>query len=223
MLLLGSEDENHKELHDCAKQIRCNPKDMVKVPGMDATFRLPNGLYPAEGLDFTNSYYNKLRDKMYRWGRGKGLLITRKVLYGPQIFWLKDGGSIYVKENRLLICVVIPNLSEHQLAEEDCGYRGPTAETSVVSQAGASGVDLGALPRVRVSITSPVSHGFAGRSFPDLEIGDIIILEEGERLLVDAGSICLISTLHITSSGMAGEGGWKEDTVKRDKGNPPAI
>ncbi|EGU88886.1 hypothetical protein IWW34DRAFT_793823 [Fusarium oxysporum f. sp. albedinis] len=205
MLLLGSEDENHKELHDCAKQIRCNPKDMVKVPGMDATFRLPNGLYPAEGLDFTNSYYNKL------------------VLYGPQIFWLKDGGSIYVKENRLLICVVIPNLSEHQLAEEDCGYRGPTAETSVVSQAGASGVDLGALPRVRVSITSPVSHGFAGRSFPDLEIGDIIILEEGERLLVDAGSICLISTLHITSSGMAGEGGWKEDTVKRDKGNPPAI
>ncbi|KAH7201223.1 hypothetical protein DER44DRAFT_812087 [Fusarium oxysporum] len=195
MLLLGSEDEYHKELHNRAKQIRCNPKDMVKVPGMDATFRLPNELYPAEGLDFTNFYYNQL------------------VLYGPQIFWLKDGGSIYVRENRLLICIVIPDLSEQQIADKECGYRGPTAETSLVSQAGASGVDSGALPRVRVSITSPVSDGFAGRSFPNLEIGDAIILEAGERLLVDAGSICLISTLHVTSSEMAGEGGWKEDTA----------
>lgn len=141
------------------------------------------------------------------------MLITRKVLYGPQIFWLKDGGSIYVRENRLLICIVIPDLSEQQIADKECGYRGPTAETPLVSQAGASGVDSCALPRVRVSITSPVSDGFAGRSFPNLEIGDTIILEAGEKLLVDAGSICLISTLHVTSSEMVGEGGWKEDTA----------
>lgn len=134
------------------------------------------------------------------------------MLYGPQIIWLKGGGSIDVKENRLLISVVIPNLSELQLVEEDCGYRDPTVETSVASQAGASGVDLGALRSARVSITSPVYPGLEGRSSPDLEIGDTVILEEGERLLVDTGSICLISTLHITSSGMAGQGGWKEDT-----------
>lgn len=60
MLLLGSEDENHKELHDRAKQIRYNPEDMVKVPGMDATFRLPSVLSLAEGLDFTTFYYSKL-------------------------------------------------------------------------------------------------------------------------------------------------------------------
>ncbi|KAF5964378.1 hypothetical protein FCOIX_13448 [Fusarium coicis] len=205
MLLLGSEDEYHKELHDRAKQIRCNPKDMVKVPGMDATFRLPSELNPAEGLDFTNFYYNQL------------------VLYGPQILWLKDGGSIYVTENRLLICIVIPHLSEHQIADDECGYRGPKPETSLVSQAGASSLDSDALPTVRVSITSPVSDGFAGRSFPDLEIGDVIILEAGERLLVDTGSICLISTLHVTSSGAAGQGGWKDDAVKREKGNTPAV
>ncbi|SCN98167.1 uncharacterized protein FFNC_10026 [Fusarium fujikuroi] len=149
--------------------------------------------------------------------------IFEPVLYGPQILWLKDGGSIYVTENRLLICIVIPHLSEHQIADDECGYRGPTPETSLISQAGASSLDSDALPTVRVSITSPVSDGFAGRSFPDLEIGDVIILEAGERLLVDTGSICLISTLHITSSGAAGQGGWKEDAVKREKGNPPAV
>lgn len=105
----------------------------------------------------------------------------------------------------------------------EVGYRGPTVEASLVSQTGVSSVNAGAVPRVRVSITSPVSDAFLARSFPDLKIGDVVILEAREQLLVGAEStsakdqsICLISALHITSSGVAGEGGWKEDRVERE-------
>lgn len=112
------------------------------------------------------------------------------------------------------------------MTDEELGYRGPTAEASLGSESGASSVDAGAAPRVRVSITSPVASAFLAQSYPDLEIGDVIILEAREQLLLgaessstEAQSICLISALHITSSGIEGEGGWKEDTVRREGGN----
>lgn len=59
MLLLSREDEYHQELQNCAKQIRCRFEDMITVPNMDATFRLPSKFYPAAALDLAEFFYDQ--------------------------------------------------------------------------------------------------------------------------------------------------------------------
>lgn len=59
MLLLSCEDENHKELQTRANRIRCRPEDMVTVPNMGATFRLPNRFFPAAASELAEFFYDQ--------------------------------------------------------------------------------------------------------------------------------------------------------------------
>ncbi|KAF6517595.1 hypothetical protein HZS61_003156 [Fusarium oxysporum f. sp. conglutinans] len=208
MHLFDCKDECHKKLREHATQIKYSSEDMIEEPKARAGLLLPRNLHPATAQKFVKFFYNSYQEKIYNWAREEGLQITKDVFRGPEIILLKVNGTLYVRKDRVLLSIVIPKPSEHQFAdEEEHGYRGPAAKTSLVSQAEASNSDSS----LRLTLTG-------------LDIGDVIILEAGERLLVDGGSnskaqsICLVSTTHITSSGVAGEGGWKEE-----EGNEPAI
>ncbi|KAG7413136.1 hypothetical protein Forpi1262_v017184 [Fusarium oxysporum f. sp. raphani] len=208
MHLFDYKDECHKKLREHATQIKYSSEDMIEEPKARAGLLLPRNLHPATAQKFVKFFYNSYQEKIYNWAREEGLQITKDVFRGPEIILLKVNGTLYVRKDRVLLSIVIPKPSEHQFAdEEEHGYRGPAAKTSLVSQAEASNSDSS----LRLTLTG-------------LDIGDVIILEAGERLLVDGGSnskaqsICLVSTTHITSSGVAGEGGWKEE-----EGNEPAI
>ncbi|EGU72856.1 hypothetical protein FOXB_16636 [Fusarium oxysporum f. sp. conglutinans Fo5176] len=210
MHLFDCKDECHKKLREHATQIKYSSEDMIEEPKARAGLLLPRNLHPATAQKFVKFFYNSY--------------ITKDVFRGPEIILLKVNGTLYVRKDRVLLSIVIPKPSEHQFAdEEEHGYRGPAAKTSLVSQAEASSTNAGPLPPASITITSD-SDSSLRLTLTGLDIGDVIILEAGERLLVDGGSnskaqsICLVSTTHITSSGVAGEGGWKEE-----EGNEPAI
>ncbi|EXL64916.1 hypothetical protein FOPG_18838 [Fusarium oxysporum f. sp. conglutinans race 2 54008] len=224
MHLFDCKDECHKKLREHATQIKYSSEDMIEEPKARAGLLLPRNLHPATAQKFVKFFYNSYQEKIYNWAREEGLQITKDVFRGPEIILLKVNGTLYVRKDRVLLSIVIPKPSEHQFAdEEEHGYRGPAAKTSLVSQAEASSTNAGPLPPASITITSD-SDSSLRLTLTGLDIGDVIILEAGERLLVDGGSnskaqsICLVSTTHITSSGVAGEGGWKEE-----EGNEPAI
>ncbi|KAI3572025.1 hypothetical protein IWW34DRAFT_765766 [Fusarium oxysporum f. sp. albedinis] len=230
MLLFDCKDDCHEELQNRAKQIKYSPEDMIKAPNAGAGLLLPRVSQPAAVQKLFDFFYDQYREKIYKWAREKGLQITKKTFRGPQIILLKDSGTLYVAKDRVLFSIVISRPSEHQFADEEHGYRGPKVKSSRVSQAEASSTNASPLPPASINIMYSTSDSSLRRTLTGLEIGDVIILEAGERLVVDgrsnsskAQSICLVSATHITSSGMAGEGGWKEDAVKEEEGNEYAI
>lgn len=68
---------------------------------------------------------------------------------------------------------------------------------------------------------------------PNLELGDVIILEAGEKLCVSrteregtakgAEGLCLVSALHVVSFVGEGNGGWKDNIITVGKEGQPGV
>ncbi|RYC80989.1 hypothetical protein BFJ63_vAg16126 [Fusarium oxysporum f. sp. narcissi] len=123
-----------------------------------------------------------------------------KCFYDRKIILLRRC-EISVARNEVSFSIVVPN-----------PYKAQTA----VTQAG----------RVAVSITSSISSNIPAHSRRDLEVGDVIVLEELERLLVSGGDetagevqeLFLVSAVHVANFVGQGKGGWNE-TINMEEGS----
>ncbi|KAF4451432.1 hypothetical protein F53441_5600 [Fusarium austroafricanum] len=202
MLLLGSEDGLHEELQRWAKQVNFRFEDMIPTPEMPGVFRLPRPLLPESAIKLFKCFYDGKRDNIFQWAKGKGLLLDKLTKHGPQIILLRRS-EISVARNEISFSIVVPN-----------PYKAQTAAT----QTG----------RVAVSITSSISSNIPAHSRRDLEVGDVIVLEELERLLVSGGDetvgevreLFLVSTVHVANFVGQGKGGWNE-TINMEEDSQP--
>lgn len=112
----------------------------------------------------------------------KGFIIEFSQNYlGPQILWLQ-GGGILTKEDRLSFFIIIPRPKG----------RGVNLEL----------IDSTLEPLSKGIIERPIGQGQFVRSSFECQVGDIIILEGGERLWIPRESnieprgVCLLTTLY---------------------------
>jgi len=99
---------------------------------------------------------------MHKWAEGRGFRIERAIYHGPQILWLQ-GGGLLARQDRIAILIVI---RQPRLRDE-------AAEVTTA-------------PPSRGLVTSPIAT--AGPLFVEspfeCQVGDTIILEGGEKILV---------------------------------------
>ncbi|KAH7211351.1 hypothetical protein DER44DRAFT_766075 [Fusarium oxysporum] len=188
MLLLGSEDGIHEELQRWARQVTFRFEDMIPAPTMPGVFRLPIPLLPESAVKLVKCFYDGKRDDIFQWAKGKGLLLEKLTKHGPQIILLRRC-EISVARNEVSFSIVVPNPHKAQMTQTG---------------------------RVAVSITSSISSNIPAHSRRDLEVGDVIVLEELERLFVPGGDetagevqeLFLVSTVHVADFTGQGRGGW---------------
>ncbi|RTE70381.1 hypothetical protein BHE90_015221 [Fusarium euwallaceae] len=160
-------------------------------------------LLPEVAIELFNCFYNRERERIYTWAKSNGLLIGKKSELGPQIIWLRRC-EISSGKNRVSFSIVVPNPREAQTARDELG----TGEMTTAKDR-----------LVAVSITSPIARKFAAQSRPNVEVGDVIILESDEGLAVsgeengagEVQGICLVSAVHVARFVGQGKGGWNED------------
>ncbi|CVK85168.1 uncharacterized protein FMAN_02071 [Fusarium mangiferae] len=192
MLLLGSEDSIHEELNRSARQVIFRFEDMIPAPAMPGAFRLPRPLLPESAMKLVRCFYEGKRDDIFQWAKGKGLLLDKLTKHGPQIIRLRRC-EISVDRNEVSFSIVLPN---------------PLKAQTTATQT----------ERVAVSITSSMSTNIPAHSRRNLEVGDVIVLEELERLFVPDGDdaagevqeLFLVSTVHVANFMPQGRGGWNQ-------------
>ncbi|ROT39070.1 hypothetical protein SODALDRAFT_332502 [Sodiomyces alkalinus F11] len=196
MLLFTRNDELHEELKKRAAQVQTRFEDMNSVPNVKGILRLP-GL-PAIALELVRFLYDRKREHINDWAKESGIRIHDKARLGPQVVWLH---KVPVGANRLLISVVIPKPSQDKKTEA-------ATQQAVIPQQNEL--------RSKVRVKRPIAEGLGAWSLLDLEVGDVIILEGNEELLIqsskndtiEARGICLLSAQHDTCLVEKGKGGW---------------
>jgi len=143
---------------------------------------------------------------MNKWAEKRGFRIERSPHHGPQIIWLQ-GGSLSAREDRISIFIVV---------------RRPRSRGNGGSDQAAEVITTGETPSVcqeppsKVKTKSPISGPLFAESPFECQVGDVIILEGGEQLIVrpqdkgDTGprGICMLAVLHRTTpkEGTGGNG-----------------
>lgn len=141
---------------------------------------------------------------MYKWAKGRGIRIGKPIQPGSRIVWLK-GGGVRTQKDRISIIIIIRR-PQPQTTGGD-GTAEVICETSVLRHE----------PTFKGVIKSPmgaVGSPLAESRF-ECQVGDVIILEGAEQLLVrppvegDTGprDICMVLILHQTSLEEGATGG----------------
>ncbi|KAL6695132.1 hypothetical protein J3F84DRAFT_376183 [Trichoderma pleuroticola] len=143
-----------------AEQVICYSKDMEYMPDRSDLLRLPATLLPSASLQlaFLPRTNQHMQDFLYTLANQKGFTIESNQSYlEPQLLWLQSGG-ISTREDRLTFTVILPR------------PRGVNDETPE--------------PLSKGFIERPIGQGQFVRSSFQCRVGDIIILEGGERIWV---------------------------------------
>ncbi|KAL6868030.1 hypothetical protein J3F83DRAFT_88710 [Trichoderma novae-zelandiae] len=200
MLLLQSQGTDVGEglrtalvnMHELAEQVICYSEDMEYMPGRSDLMRLPDALLPRLSFQLDHLLHNNedMRDALSKWADQKGLVIGFDQWHlGPQIMWLQ-GGSLSIKENRVSFFTFLPQPKSRGTGE---------VTNSAAEQE----------PRFEGIIERPIAQGQFVYSSVRCRVGDVIILEGQERLLLhkegEAGpprrGICLLACVLCTAPG----------------------
>ncbi|KAH7308005.1 hypothetical protein B0I35DRAFT_442647 [Stachybotrys elegans] len=122
------------------------------------------------------------------WARRKALRIVRKAVFGPRAVFVNPNGMLLVPARRISFSTVESNPS---------GDGGSSSQSKPAGLIHESGHAIS--KPASDSIPSPVTEALVTRSYRSVDVGDIVILEEGERLSdVESKGICLVSVLRVT-------------------------
>ncbi|KAL7940741.1 hypothetical protein V8C42DRAFT_336647 [Trichoderma barbatum] len=162
---LGAAFGNIQEL---AEQVICYSEDMEYTPNRADLMRLPATLLPSPCLSLGTLLYNNkdMQDILCTLADQKGLVIEFYRNYlRPQVIWLQ-GGAILSQEDRISSLIILPRPKSRDV--------DPVATDSAQVQE----------PLSRGLIERPIAEGQFVQSSFQCRVGDIIILEGGERLQV---------------------------------------
>ncbi|KAL7942205.1 hypothetical protein V8C42DRAFT_160966 [Trichoderma barbatum] len=193
MLILQSTDTNLSEglrkalsdIRELFEQVVCYTEDMEYALDRSDLTSFPMTLQPDPSIRvFSLFYHNKdVRDFLCTWADEKGFTIEFDGNYsGPQAIWLQ-GGAITLREDRISVLII--------LRRPKSRGADPKAVESVPSQE----------PLSKGIIERPICHQQFVRSSFQCQVGDVIVLEGGERLRarpeVDVQrDVCLLATLY---------------------------
>ncbi|RKK17166.1 hypothetical protein BFJ63_vAg16599 [Fusarium oxysporum f. sp. narcissi] len=129
-------------------------------------------------------------EKVNNWARERSFNIEKSVFLGPQILLLQSG-DIQLEDDRVSVVIFIPRPKTIQEKEgiAAAGEEGSTKPPSVGLQE----------PSFRISVQSPIGGPVFAASPNEFEVGDIAILEGGERLSGRGDDVCMLCALHRTN------------------------
>ncbi|KAL7932165.1 hypothetical protein V8C35DRAFT_307545 [Trichoderma chlorosporum] len=181
---LGAAVGNIQEL---AEQVICYSEDMEYLPNRSDLMRLPAALLPSPALQLGLLPCNNkdMQDSLRALADRNGFSIELNQDYlGPQIIWLQ-GGGILTKDDRLAFYVILPRPKSKDVNLE-------VLESTLVQE-----------PLSKGRIYRPVDQGQFVQTAFQCQVGDIIILERGEKLWIpregniEHHGVCLLSTLFL--------------------------
>lgn len=136
---------------------------------------------------------------MFEWAERRSFSIDSPILQGPQILSLQDGG-MSVEDHTISICTVIPRPKRR----ESVFNNSDSARSNAASNSTLLREELPAKGAIR----SPIAKSQFVTSLFECQVGDIVILEEGEIILVQDAEkgdtvgrdICMLTALHCTNN-----------------------
>ncbi|KAL7928820.1 hypothetical protein V8C35DRAFT_222385 [Trichoderma chlorosporum] len=166
-----------------AQQVVCCAEDMQNLPDLDL-MRIPTHLLPKSSLELDLLLHNNedVQNEISTFADRNGFTIDFGQLYlGPDIIWLQDG-IWSAKESQTCFLIVLK--------------RPKSKDVEVVNSTALQN------PLSYGTIERPIGQGSYVQSTFQCQVGDVIILEGGERLRVrkeghvETHSVCLLATLH---------------------------
>ncbi|KAL7928118.1 hypothetical protein V8C35DRAFT_318870 [Trichoderma chlorosporum] len=166
-----------------AQQVICYVEDMEYVPGRLDLMKIPPSLLPKTCMDLDHLLHeNKdIQDFLNAFANQNNFTIEVGRLYlGPDIIWLR-GGDILAKENHISFLTVLQRPKS----------KGAEVHQTSVQEPPSSGI-----------IERPIGEECYVHSSFRCQVGDVIILEGGERLRlrmeadIEPRSVCLLAILH---------------------------
>ncbi|KAJ0128659.1 Uncharacterized protein HZ326_28243 [Fusarium oxysporum f. sp. albedinis] len=139
---------------------------------------------------------NIKNEKVNDWARQRSFNIKKPVYLGPQILLLQSG-DVQLQDDRISVVIFIPRPKSTQDKEGTV-----VADEEITMRTKSLGSQ-----KFSVSIQSPIGGPVFARSSNEFEVGDIVILEGGERLSWrDNGGlpernkdVCMLCALHQTN------------------------
>lgn len=184
-----------RDIYELAKKTTCHSEDMEYADGRADLMRLPVSLLPQPARDIDRLFHEKMGAFVYNWADEKGFRLKGQRHHRPQIVWLQ-GGGLSTGHDLVSISMIIPRpkpRSPHQ------GEQLAIANVNVTE-------------REEISCTGVIKSPIGGSLFVESRfaccVGDVILLEGGEKLLVslpvdsDIGArrdICILVTSHLRS------------------------
>lgn len=186
-----------KSIQALAMQVVCYSADM-ETAGREDLLRLPIPRLPKPARELSDLFRHETMETFLSvWAQKRGFRIDHSVYHGPQIVWLQSGG-LSARVDRISIFVVL-QAPKSGGSEVDCVTGAVDGEAFAAPQS----------PSPKVFIRSPIGGSLFVKSTLDCQVGDIVVLEGGETILMrpkeDATGgegICMLSTLHLTSPQM---------------------
>ncbi|KAL7917290.1 hypothetical protein ACQKWADRAFT_307141 [Trichoderma austrokoningii] len=191
-----------------AKQVTCYLEDMQNVddnqPGL---MRLPIALLPKAYLDLELLLFEdkNIQDILYKRVNEKGFnIIFNKDTLKRGILWFR-GGAISAKEEQISIFIILPRPKSRGESAQSQEPQSMANQEAVASQEALASQEAVASqePPSMCVIERPISPGQFVSSSLKCQVGDVIILEGGERLwLRKKGDvelrrdICLLALLY---------------------------
>ncbi|KAK4170669.1 hypothetical protein QBC36DRAFT_127657 [Triangularia setosa] len=159
------------DIQELASQVVCYPDEM-KPTDRDDLLRLL--VLPQVVQTLNNVLHEKISEPISQWARERKFGIEPAICNGPAILWLKYGG-LECPSGKIVILIIVPRPR----------HRGEIVEGA---EAATSGV-----------VKSPIGGGLSVSSVLECHVGDIIVLEGNEQLLVrdrDIRGICMFCVMH---------------------------
>ncbi|KPA37225.1 hypothetical protein FLAG1_09974 [Fusarium langsethiae] len=152
-----------------------------------------------KALNLLTLLYKTHNERVNDWAGERGFTIEKPIFLGPQILWLQSG-DVRTQHDRVSIMIFIPRPKAVEQNEE-----------IAVTDEGTIAKTISAVPQeppFRISIQSPVSEPVFAASLVECEVGDVVVLEGGERLSVRGNErdtlmpsdVCMLCALHRTNT-----------------------
>ncbi|KAF5693969.1 hypothetical protein FGLOB1_14305 [Fusarium globosum] len=171
-----------------AGQVSCYFKDLETE--RQGLLKLPVSLMPKEALNLLNRFYKTYDEGVKDWARERNFNIERYPYLGPQILLLQSG-DIQLSDDRVSVVIFIPR---PKVIQEKEGIAAAGEEVS--TKPPSIGLQETSF---RISVQSPIGGPVFAASPTEFEVGDIAILEGGERLSGRGDDVCMLCALHRTN------------------------
>ncbi|KAK3349521.1 hypothetical protein B0T25DRAFT_548335 [Lasiosphaeria hispida] len=189
-----------REIRKRAEEVVCHVEDMVFAKGRTNLLQLPHLALARSAQPLNIEVHNNMAKTLFTWASEKGFTIERNMLK-CNILWLQ-GGVIECDPDRVVLLIFVrrPRRRDDGGVIEDA--QGTTA-----------GITVSEEPLSRGFLKSPTAES----SF-ECQVGDMIVLEEGEQISVRREAsvkegtgprdFCMFCIAHRKiPTGGAGEGG----------------
>ncbi|KAK3385775.1 hypothetical protein B0H63DRAFT_473576 [Podospora didyma] len=201
MLNLRTTDATHSVsgIQKLAKQVLCYVEDMECVGERDNLLRLPIPPIPEPVQMLNKALHEKMARPIFKWATERGFEIEREISHGPTVLWLQGGGITCPSDMVSILVFVQRPTPKHS--------GGAVVEVTGGGEGLAARQEPPFMGEVRTPITDPL---FCSSMF-ECQVGDILLLEGGEKLVARRGiepcDVCMFCVMHRTTprKGAAGE------------------